>query len=121
MKHKEMHTESKKFCHFYNNGKSCPYESIGCMFQHSKAGVCKKSICTQKLCQFEHKREAPKREEVIETVTEEVLEEEVGENDCHLCPCKFQTLEPLCEHLRTFHVEYHQGVLRNFAKMETQS
>ena len=107
------------------------------MFQHSKAGVCRKSICTKKLCQFEHKREAPEREdvsepvteevietvteEVIETLTEEVLEEEVGENDCHLCPCKFQTLEPLCEHLRTFHVEYHQGVLRNFAKMETQS
>ena len=56
--------------------------SIGCMFHHSKAGVCQKSICTQKLCQFEHKRKAPEREEVnepvivevIETVTEEEIE-----------------------------------------------
>ena len=82
--------------------------------------VYKKSICTPKLCQFEHKREAPKREEVIETVTEEILEKEVGENNCHLCPCKFQTWEPLCKHLRTYHVEYRQGVLRNFTQMEIQ-
>ena len=47
----------KKFCHFYNNGKPCPYEAIG-MFYHSKARTCKLSICNNDFCQFEHSKEA---------------------------------------------------------------
>ena len=112
MKHGEMHTETKKCCHFFNNDKTCPYEAIGCMFHHSQAGACKQSICTNNLCQFEHPKEVIE-EEGAQNVIEEMSEEDMGENDCHLCSAKFKNLEPLCAHLQTNHVEYHKGVLQS--------
>ena len=117
LKHKEMHTATKKFCHYYNNGKPCPFEAIGCMFHHSKSGTCKTSICTNILCQFEHPKHVIEEEEA-ENVIEDISDEEMTENDCHLCSAKFESLEPLCDHLRTEHVDYHQGVLRGLANME---
>ena len=117
LKHKEMHSVTKKFCHYYNNGKPCPYEAIGCMFHHSKSGTCKQSICTNILCQFEHPKHMIEEEEA-ENVIENISDEEMAENDCHLCSAKFESLEPLCEHLQTEHVDYHQGVLRGLANIE---
>ena len=47
-----------------------------------------------------------------------ISDEEMAENDCLLCSAKFESLEPLCEHLRTEHVDYHQGVRRGLANIE---
>ena len=33
-KHKATHNELKKFCHYFNNAKICPYEEVGCKFNH---------------------------------------------------------------------------------------
>ena len=34
-KHELAHNSlNVKFCHYFNNGKDCPYEEIGCMFKH---------------------------------------------------------------------------------------
>ena len=117
-KHKELHQTqiNQRFCHFYNNSKPCPYENIGCMFVHSKSGKCKLASCRFRLCQFEHE---DKNENDIETVASEDSEHEsedehmddsvcYGENDCHLCECKFTCLDDLCEHFRCFHQEYYQ-------------
>ena len=36
-KHKEMHRNDKlQTCHYFNNGKTCPFTSIGCKFLHRK-------------------------------------------------------------------------------------
>jgi hypothetical protein len=36
-KHMEGHSDVPSFCHYYNNNKPCPYELIGCMFQHKNS------------------------------------------------------------------------------------
>ena len=124
-RHKEVHqTQSNaRFCHYFNNSKPCPYEDIGCMFIHSKAGKCKVASCSFSLCQFEHD---DKKIEEIETVASEdsELDEDVdeyegdkldnsssvsyGENDCHLCEWKFMCMDDLLEHFRFYHQEYYQ-------------
>ena len=56
-KHQNIHTDKKRQkCHYYNNNKKeCPYEKIGCMFEHSFSENCKYGInCNKKLCSFQH-------------------------------------------------------------------
>jgi hypothetical protein len=57
-------------------------------------------------------------EEEAENVIENISDEEIAENECHLCSAKFESLEPLCDHLRTEHVDYHQVVRRGLANIE---
>ena len=34
-KHLKSHdVNNRKFCHYFNNNKLCPYDSLGCMFRH---------------------------------------------------------------------------------------
>ena len=36
-KHKMAHASlNVKFCHYFNNSKSCPYKEVGCMFKHEQ-------------------------------------------------------------------------------------
>ena len=50
-KHQQIHTQHKiKKCHYFNNGKICPYENIGCMFEHSTSELCKYGIQCIKNC-----------------------------------------------------------------------
>ena len=56
-KHQQIHknTANIRFCHYFNNNKECPYESIGCMFKHKKSTECKYGrTCFAELCQFQH-------------------------------------------------------------------
>ena len=55
-KHQGIHKEGKiKKCHYFNNQKNCPFEELGCMFEHSFSGICKyKDKCTKILCPFQH-------------------------------------------------------------------
>ena len=56
-KHEKIHnSQNVKKCHYFNNEKQCPFEKIGCMFEHSLAGQCRNGdLCKRKLCSFEHK------------------------------------------------------------------
>ena len=41
-KHESAHElATVKFCHYFNNGKQCPYEEVGCMFNHSDSEKCR--------------------------------------------------------------------------------
>ena len=54
-KHREGHDRILKKCHYFNNQKSCPYENVGCMFDHAFSGSCKYGKkCTNKMCPFQH-------------------------------------------------------------------
>ena len=47
------------FCHYYNNGKVCPYEELGCKFWHQKSSFCtKKDRCQNNLSQYQHEKNA---------------------------------------------------------------
>ena len=57
-KHQGIHKgQNIKRCHYFNNQKTCPYEEIGCMFEHSFSGNCRYgSKCNKTMCSFQHKR-----------------------------------------------------------------
>jgi hypothetical protein len=41
-KHQQFHiTQNTKSRHYFNNKKVCPFEDLGCMFDHALSGMCK--------------------------------------------------------------------------------
>ena len=62
----------------FNNRKPCPYEAIGSMFHHSQAGACKKLVCTNDLCQFEHPKEMIEEEEAANEI-EEISDDDMSD------------------------------------------
>ena len=75
-KHLDGHGDVTQFYHYFNNKLPCPYEHIGCTFQHKSAGKCKARTCTRHLCQFEH---------------ENIADEDINTN--------------LIEHMQTVHID----------------
>ena len=55
-RHVRAHSDiDQKFCHYYNNEKNCPYEEVGCKFQHEQSEMCNSGrMCKSYLCQFRH-------------------------------------------------------------------
>ena len=55
-KHQEIHKDKNiKRCHYFNNQKDCPFEEIGCMFQHTYSGICRYGEkCKKIMCSFQH-------------------------------------------------------------------
>ena len=55
-KHQESHASLKaRKCHYFNNEKDCPFEEIGCMFDHTLSKMCSYGQrCSQKLCSYQH-------------------------------------------------------------------
>ena len=56
-KHSISHQERRKTrtCHYYNNGKHCPFSYHGCKFLHEEADNCKYADkCKKVMCQFKH-------------------------------------------------------------------
>ena len=55
-KHQQIHeTQNTKRCHHFNNKKVCPFEDLGCMFDHVLSGMCKYGkVGSNKLCQFQN-------------------------------------------------------------------
>ena len=56
-KHMNLHDKTiiKRHCHYYNNKKVCPYESMGCKFLHVESVICfYSSKCKLEKCQFRH-------------------------------------------------------------------
>ena len=76
-KHREGHDMVLKKCHYFNNNKICPFEKIGCMFDHTRSGPCKYgSKCKVALCAFKHEPSENDTEgELIETLVESVESE----------------------------------------------
>ena len=67
-KHIEGHSKSdRKYCHFFNNRKFCPYEEIGCKFRHEDAGKCAlgKSCC-EYMCQFDHRESTDSKADIFD-------------------------------------------------------
>ena len=54
--HKRGHQkEKKRSCHYYNNQLECPFEKVGCKFDHRLSRKCKfGSECQILKCQFRH-------------------------------------------------------------------
>ena len=45
----------RKYCHYFNNSKLCPFEVIGCKFRHENSGACTyENACRLQKCQYKH-------------------------------------------------------------------
>ena len=94
-KHMESHNEETKFCHYYNNGKICPYEEIGCKFKHKESTDCRfDRSCRFALCQFKHTKQGDGKEDGLNNdaqekdkydILEEYNKDEIKEEIC----CRF--------------------------------
>ena len=83
-----IHTAQAQFCLYFNNGKLCPFDEIGCMFQHEDADQWRTRTCTRKLCQNK-----PEVRNVEEATIEDVESDAEDQDDnfqpekkqCHIC------------------------------------
>ena len=58
------HDLSQKKIHFFNNGKNCPDEDIGCKFKHKESKKCRfDENCSKNLYQFKHSQKRQKLKE----------------------------------------------------------
>ena len=71
-KHTEAHSnKSQKYCHYFNNDKSCPFDEIGCKFRHQHSDECIFGPkCKNKLCHFKHTNVIVADERVVDNQTE---------------------------------------------------
>ena len=54
-KHVNSHKEQTRWCHFFNNFKTCPFDDVGCIFKHQESPECKfDKHCNVKLCAYKH-------------------------------------------------------------------
>ena len=83
-KHIKMHQEKTSVCHYFNNKKYCPYESIGCMFSHELSKTCTSKPCKRKLCPFQH---------------------EDQEYECNSCSKQFSCKGDLKQHKESTHTD----------------
>ena len=88
-KHQRNHSSSKsKKCHFFNNKKPCPFEKIGCMFDHVVSEQCffgRK--CLNNLCSYQHENEVEieEHEKVLSDKFDELTFKEQNESRMILC------------------------------------
>ena len=59
-KHVTSHKEQTRWCHYFNNFKTCPFEYVGCLFKHQESPKCKfDKHCNVKLCAYKHSVDGP--------------------------------------------------------------
>ena len=115
-KHMSIHDLTEiKGCHYFNNNKKCPYESLGCMFSHQFSGLCKyEKLCKNELCSFQHEIESddkfccqecedkfPNEETLTKHVENKHGDEKYDEDEfhpCDTCELVFNDIEDLIEH-----------------------
>ena len=105
-KHLEGHENSFKFCHYFNNALTCPFEEHGCMFIHKVSPLCKfGGSCANKLCQFRHKNKQTQSSDKSDnenTSQKDTIEIE-DEFSCEECEEKFPNKKTLAKHVETKH------------------
>ena len=121
---KSHNVQSIKFCHFYNNGKMCPFEDLGCKFRHEWSDVCRfQSRCKNKMCQYQHQNNEKEKSEwkcpelnfmdenckFKTTVNSRFLNHIKANHDigkCYSCDCcelKTENRTDLIEHIKNIH------------------
>ena len=99
-KHRESHDKPSKKCHYFNNKKTCPFEKLGCMYEHTYSGPCtygKK--CSNKLCMFQHEIVESKSVKDLEELFDNFSDDEQYESRMVVCDyfCKADIGKHRCE------------------------
>ena len=80
-KHKETHASpTVRNCHYFNNKKPCPFENIGCKFNHVLSKICiYNTTCSNALCQHQHEED----HQNVQTNSDTNDDEENNSNSAH--------------------------------------
>ena len=93
--------------------KNCPYEEIGCKFQHKKSKLCWfADNCKAKLCPFIHKENSSAS--ICNNLTTQ--QATIVEDDlvyCDFCEQKFSSESKVKQHIKVSHKEVANDVLLN--------
>ena len=79
--------ETEFFCHYFNNGKECPFDKIGCKFRHGISPICKSRNCMKFLCPYRHVDEPLNKGDISEKQTEspdDSFEDMIYDRNCSL-------------------------------------
>ena len=108
LKHQDIHNNQPlKKCHFFNNQKSCPYEDIGCKFEHSVSEICSfGNKCTNNLCSFQHDKNDVK--DTRENESNEHLEKLKEAFEMLSDDEQYESERVLCDFLCAAHCGYHK-------------
>ena len=81
-KHMVIHSQvNVKNCHYFNNGKKCPFEQFGCKFLHTASKPCELGItCSKYLCHYRHSGETMDSSNITETEDDDDLGKEGMDN-----------------------------------------
>ena len=102
-KHQEGHANSFKFCHYFNNELTCPFEEHGCMFLHKISPLCKfGATCANQLCQFRHQNKQTQSCDKSENKNT-TQSESADTFSCQECEEKFPSEKTLTKHVETKH------------------
>ena len=93
-KHGNVHIDKPKKCKFMLNKETCPFDRIGCKFDHDNL----------------------EDDSEIETSEEE---HNLDQNQCHLCRLQLQSNDHLMDHIEAVHVDYFQGIMEYAAGTRT--
>lgn len=89
-KHIKMHTEMPKPCKFFRSKTQCPFDKIGCMFLHVE-------------------------EAAGEDTSNEDYEEDLAEDQCHLCMKPVENQEQLMQHFEENHDGFYNSMMINIS------
>ena len=105
-KHISVHSENTKVCHYFSDKQKCPFEQIGCKFRHEDSDK-----TSQQFQYAEIVNERSASEKVVEeTETENDSsdsDEEILENQCHLCMKQFNKTDDLGNHFKHDHIQFY--------------
>ena len=63
-------TKFNENCHYFKNQKSCPYEELGCMFQHEDSPMFRfQEKCLKDMCQYKHKDDNEQNDKDVKAET----------------------------------------------------
>ena len=97
-KHRNVHLESTKPCHYHTSKRKCPFEAVGCKFRHDVPVYDQSDIM--------EKSEDECMDDTNNDTSKDSEDEELQENQCHLCMKLFQTRDYLMQHYETEHVQF---------------
>ena len=89
-KHQENHDSLKaRKCHYFNNEKVCPFEEIGCMFDHTLSEMCSYGqSCSHRLCSYQHAYNSTNEKAIEPTDTTTITNIEKPEKESNKCDIK---------------------------------
>ena len=97
------------YCHYFNNRKVCPFETVGCMLPHKLSNECRYgTTCRNKLCSFQHGR-------IMK------LTSSGEERECDFCEYQYNSEGKIYTHIRIIQYDAAKAILGLYSSDDSQN